>query len=307
MFDFNLIVQEAEKTNSFWSFSQNWFDLLSLILTLLSLWLAYYLGERGYRRDKKDKAKEQKELIKSEVKHFENNIGQLNLSIDSQLKALRKYKEDKNFSLEFNPDVQVDFLKFIDVKHIYEAVGFKQKDGIGKVNSLFAALYSLNDFRDSLRDSVRTYISRYTTLEKSFYLYRKLMYRMLHEICNKRAIDIQPAVGGLNIDFGENIFARDFFRLNHSVLNNPDLLNENQIVIRSKLIELFIIPLIELSKHHIPLNADAIEIADMANEVNSAWIDMEVVTKSHFNEIEGHINSLEKVKKEITTFLEMKK
>jgi hypothetical protein len=307
MFDFNLVVQEAEEMTNFWSFSQNWFDILSLIFTLLSLWLAYYLGERGYRRDKKDKAKEQNELIKSEVKLFENNIGQLSLAIESQLKGLKKYKEEQNFSLEFNPDVQVDFLKFIDVKHIYEAVGFKKKDSIGKVNSLFAALYSLNDFRDSLRDSLRTYISRYTALEKSFYLYRKLMYRMLHEICNKRAIDMQPAVGGLNINFGNNHFARDFFRLNQSVLNNPELLNENQIVVRPKLIELFIIPLIELSKQHIPINEDAIEISDMANEVNSAWIDMEVVTKSHFNEIEGHINSLEKVKKEITTFLEMEK
>ncbi|MCB0463894.1 MAG: hypothetical protein KDC81_14440 [Flavobacteriaceae bacterium] len=307
MFDFNLIVQEAEKTTSFWSFSQNWFDILSLILTIASLWLAYYLGERGYKRDKRDKAKEQKELVKSEIKLFENNLGQLNLAIDAQLKALKKYKEDKNFSLEFNPDVQVDFLKFIDVKHIYESIGFKNKEGIGKVNSLFAALYSLNDFRHSLRDSVRTYIARYTTLEKSFYLYRKLMYRMLHEICNKRAIDMQPAVGGLNINFGDNHFARDFFRLNQSVLNNPELLNEHQIVIRSKLIELFIIPLIELSKQHIPLNEDAIEIADMANEVNSAWIDMEVVTESHFHEIEGHINSLEKVQREITAFLELKK
>ncbi|WP_271769270.1 hypothetical protein [Aquimarina algiphila] len=307
MFDFNLIVQEAEEITGFWSFSQNWFDILSLVLTLLSLWLAYHLGERGYKRDKKDKDKDQKELIKSEVKLFENNLGQLNLAIDSQLKGFNKYKEEQNFSLEFNPDVQVDFLKFIDVKHIYEAIGFKKEDGIGKVNSLFAALYSLNDFRHSFRDSVRTYNSRYVTLEKRFYLYRKLMYRMLHEICNKRAIDIQPAAGGLNINFGDNHFARDFFRLNQTVLNSPELLDENQIVIRPKLIELFIIPLIELSKQHIPLNADAIEIADMANEVNSAWIDMEGITQSHFGEVEGHINSLEKVRKEIITFLELNK
>ena len=307
MFDFNLIVQEAEKMTSFWSFSQNWFDILSLVLTILSLWLAFYLGERGYKRDKKDKAKEQKELIKSEVKLFENNLGQLNLSIDSQLKALEKYKEEQNFSLEFNPDVQVDFLKFIDVKHIYEAIGFKKEDGIGKVNSLFAGLYSLNDFRHSLRDSVRTYISRYTTLEKRFYLYRKLMYRMFHEICNRRTIDVRRSPQGFQVNFGDNEFAEKFFHHNQAVLSNPDLLNENQVVIREKLIELFIMPLIELSKQFIPVDEDAIEVSDIANEVNASWIDMEVVTKAHFNEIEGHINSLEKVKTEITTFLELVK
>lgn len=307
MFDFNLIVQEVEKMTNFWSFSQNWFDILSLILTLLSLWLAYYLGERGYRRDKKDKAKEHKELIKSEVKLFENNLGQLNLSIDSQLKALRKYKKEKNFSLEFNPDVQVDFLKFIDVKHIYQVIGFKKEDGIGKVNSLFAALYSLNDFRHSLRDSVRTYISRNNTLEKRFYLYRKLMYRMFHEICNKRSIDLRGSSRGFEINFGGNKFAKKFFHHNQAVLSNPELLNHNKEVIRKKLIELFIKPLIDLSKKYIPLDEDAIEVSDVANEVHAAWIDMEIITKAHFNEIEGHINSLEKVKREIISFLALEK
>ena len=51
LFDLNFYLEQAEKEINFWSFSQNWFDILSLILTLLSLWLAYYLGERGYKRD----------------------------------------------------------------------------------------------------------------------------------------------------------------------------------------------------------------------------------------------------------------
>lgn len=55
IFDFNLIVNESTKTESFWSFSQNWFDVLTVVLTILSLWLAYYLGEKGYKRDNKDK------------------------------------------------------------------------------------------------------------------------------------------------------------------------------------------------------------------------------------------------------------
>ncbi|WP_055448544.1 hypothetical protein [Lacinutrix mariniflava] len=307
MFDFNLVVQEAEKVAKFWSFSQNWFDILSLVLTLLSLWLAFWLGERGYRRDKKDKIKEEKELINSEIKLFKNNLKQLLKAIDGQLKGLKKYQNDKNFSLEFHANVQVDFLKFIDVKHVYEYFGFKNKETIDKVNKLFSNLFALNDFRDSLRDSVRTYISRYTDFEKGFYLYRKLMYKMMHEIANERAIDIRPEVGGYQINFGTNQFAQQFFRLNQSVLNHPDLQDANGMVIRPKLIELFIMPAIELSKQFIPANHDAIQVSDVANEVNSSWINMEVVTKAHFNEIDAHIDTLEKVKEKINEFLELKK
>src|SRR5690554_3042214 len=66
------------------------------------------------------------------------------------------------------------------------------------------SLFALNDFRHSLRDSVRTYIERYTTHEKGFYLYRKLMYKMLHEIIHRKSIEIVQGQGGVQVDFGEN-------------------------------------------------------------------------------------------------------
>ena len=95
LFDFNLIVQEAEKKAPFLDFTQNWFDVLTLVLTLASLWLAYYLGERGYKRDKKDKAKEQKQLVKTEVKLFKINLEELLKVVDKQLTALEKYKTEQ--------------------------------------------------------------------------------------------------------------------------------------------------------------------------------------------------------------------
>lgn len=307
MFDFKLIVQEAEKAAEFWTFSQNWFDILSLVLTILSLWLAFWLGERGYRRDKKDKAKEEKQLINSEVKLFKNNLEQLLKAIDKQLAALKKYKVDKNFSLEFHQELQVDFLKFVDVKHVYEKYDLKNQKSIDSINELFASLFALNDFRHSLRDSLRNYITRYRDFEKGFYLYRKLMYKMMHEIANKKVIDLITGEGGVHINFGNNHFAREFFHLNQSALSNPALLNEKGIVIRQKLIELFIMPAIDLSKQYIPADEDAIQVSDVANEVNSSWIDMEIVTTAHFNEIDGHIATLEKVKDKIEEFLQLKK
>jgi hypothetical protein len=303
MFDFNLIIQEAEKSISFWGFTQNWFDVLTVVLTVLSLWLAFYLGERGYKRDKKDKEKEQKQLIKTEVKLFSNNLKQLLIAIDKQLKGLNDYKLNQDFSLEFHQDVQVDFLKFVDVKNVYEYIGFDNQQNLDSVNRLFASLFSLNDFRNSLRDSVRNYINRYSVFEKGFNLYRKLMYKMMQEIANKKAIDLIPVDGGVHINFGRNKFAKEFFNLNHAVLSNPDLLDANGAVIRPQLIDLFILPAIDLSKHYIPADEDAIQVSDVANEVNSSWINMEVVTKAHFNEIDGHIAILEKVKDQISEFL----
>ena len=304
MVDFNLIVNESTKTESFWGFSQNWFDVLTVALTILSLWLAYYLGEKGYKRDKKDKKKEQEQLIETEVKLFKINLEQLLIVINKQITALHQYKTNQNFSLEFQEDLQVDFLKFVGVKNIYESIGFNNQEKLDSVNKLFSSLYSLNDFRNSLRDSVRTYIIRYNELEKGFYLYRKLMYTMMHQIANRNAIELIPTDGGLNINFGSNFFARDFFRLSQGILLNPAILDANGVVIRSKIIELFILPAIGLSKQYIPANSDAIEVSDMANEVNSSWINMEVVTKAHFSEIDGHVAVLEKAKENIEKFLE---
>ena len=307
MVDFNIVLQEAENVAKFWSFTQNWFDILSVVLTLLSLWLAFWLGERGYKRDNKDKAKEHKQLIITEVKLFNNNLDQLLKVIDKQLAALEQYKEAKNFSLQMFPELQVDFLKFVDVKHVFEKFGFNNQENLDVVNELFSNLFAINDFRNSLRDSVRNYISRYTSFEKGFYLYRKLMYKMVHEIMRNRSIDTLSGDGGVHIDFGENHFARDYFRLTQAVLANPDLQNEHGIVIRSRLVELFVRPAIDLSKHFIPLDEDAIQVSDIANEVNSSWINMEVVTAAHFNEIDGHIATLEKTKEKINEFLVLKK
>ena len=303
LFDFNLIVQEAKKTESFWDFSQNWFDVLTLVLTILSLWFAYYLGEKGYKRDKKDKIKEHKQLIETEVKLFKINLEQLQTEINKQLAALVVYKTEQNFSLKYYPNLQVDFLKFINPKYIYENIGFQNADEINEFNELLSSLYGINDTRQSIKDSLRNYILRYSEFEKGFYLYRKLMYKMMHEIVNRNINDIVQGEGGFHINFGTNEFARQFFQLNQSVLENPALIDANGNVIRPKLMEIFILPIIELCKPFIPINPDAIEAADVANEVHSSWINMEQVTKAHFNEIDGHIAILENVRDEITEYL----
>ena len=303
MIDFNLIFNDAKKTESFWDFSQNWFDVFTLVLTILSLWLAYHLGERGYKRDKKDKVKEQKQLVETEVKLFKINLEQVLTEINKQLAAFEVYKTEQNFSLKYYPNLHVDFLKFIDPKNIYEHIGFQNNDKINEINELLSSLYGINDTRQYIKDSLRNYILRYSEFEKGFYLYRKLMYKMMHEIVNRNINDIVQGEGGFHINFGTNEFARQFFQLNQSVLENPELMDVNGNVIRPKLIELFILPIIELCKPFIPINPDAIEAADVANEVRSSWINMEQVTTAHFNEIDGHIAVLENVRGKIIKYL----
>jgi hypothetical protein len=304
LFDFNLIVQEAKKTESFWDFSQNWFDVLTLVLTILSLWFAYYLGEKGYKRDKKDKKEEHQLHIEIEVKLFKINLEQLLTFVNKQLTALEAYKTEQNFSLKYYPDLNVEFLKFINPKFIYENIGFQNTNQINNFNELLRSLYGINNITPSIKDSLRNYISRHSEFEKGFYLYRKLMYKMMHEIVNRNINDIVQGEEGFHINFGTNEFARQFFQLNQSVLENPELMDVNGNVIRPQLIELFILPIIELCKPFIPINPDAIEAADVANEVRSSWINMEQVTKAHFNEIDGHIAILENVRDEIIKYLE---
>jgi len=274
---------------------------------ILSLWLAFYLGERGYNRDRKDKIEEHKQLVKSEVELLKNSLKQLLIAVTEQIAILKAYNEEQNFILGFRADVQVDFLKFIDIKNVYEYYGIKDQNKIDSINELLSLLFSLHDFRHSLRDSLRTALEKHTIHEQGFYLYRKLMYKILHEIANKRAIEIKPEVGGFKINFGGNDFAEQFFHLNQAVLANPDLMTDKNEVDRPKLIELFIMPVIELSSRFIPLDEDAIEVSDVANEVNSSWINMKAVMSAHYSEIDTHIATLEKVEEEIQKFLELKK
>jgi|TARA_R100000501_G_C2627218_1_gene121097 hypothetical protein len=307
MIDINFYIEKAENIGGFWSFTQNWFDILTLVLTLLALWLAFWLGERGYRREKRDKNNEEEEIESLEHKLFTNNLIQLKSSIDKQVSALKEYKEKEDFSLTFISTVQVDFLQFINIKNIYKKYGFYDKEKLDKINDLFKELYQLYDFRESLRNSVRNYISRYTDLEPGFYRYRKIMYRNFFEIYH---INIKDKVvnedGSYKYLIEDNPFVNEFIPFIGRIHKDGDLKDKNGNLIRGKLIDKLIDPLITICGKYIPEESSAIEILDIANEVKSAWINMEAITNGHFNEIEGHISLLNSVNSKIEVFLELK-
>lgn len=302
--------------NSFFNFqfgefnqvTPNWFDWFSLISSLIisaaSIFLAFYIAERIYKREKIDKEKESSDLQNSEIELFKNNLTELNTAIENQIISLQKYAEEKNFKLTFNQSVQVDFLQFIDIKHLYKKIGFQNIESIEKLNSLMTSLYTLYDFRESLRDEVRTYLKKYNYHESKFYTYRQLLYTKYYSICNLRAESIIFEEGQKKWKFkDEDNFMPEYTKLIIKTLSDKSIIDENGLKDRKKLNEDFIVPLIKIAYKYVPEDFQAIEINDLGNEVNSAFIDMESITEKHFIVIESYLENLKSINTKIKNYL----
>ena len=293
--------------NKIFDFTPNWFDWLTILLTIASILGAYLVSESVFTRQQRDKEKEDKELENSENLLLKNNLETIQEPIKKQIKSLEEYMEKKDFRLSFYSEIQVDFLQFISVKDIYKKYGFENPETIQTVNSLMTSLYSLYDFRGSLRSEVRTYIEKYNYHEQKFYKYRGLLYTKYFELCNSRTEDIinENGIKKFSINLNDK-FMVEYTQLRFSTFNDKEIIDNNGLKNRNLLIEKFVKPLIEIAAKFIPEDYNAIEISDIANQVLSAFDDMEHVTGKHMNAIKGHIESLESVKNKITTFGELK-
>lgn len=302
--------------NSFFNFqfgefnqaTPNWFDWFSLLSSLFisaaSIFLAFYIAERIYNREKRDKEKEAIDLQKSEIELFKNSLSELNVAIEKQIVDLQKYIDEKNFKLTFNQNVQVDFLQFIDIKYLYKIIGFKNTESIKKLNSLMSSLYTIYDFRESLRDEVRTYLKKYNYHESKFYSYRQLLYTKYYSICNLRADSIIFEEGQKKWKFkDEDKFMPEYTELIIKTFENKSIIDENGLKDRKELNENFVIPLIKIAYKYVPEDYHAIEINDIANDVNSAFIDMESVTDKHFIVIDSYLANLKSINTKIKEYL----
>ena len=302
--------------NSFFNFqfgefnqaSPNWFDWFSLISSLIisaaSIFLAFDIAERIYKREKNDKEKESQDLQDTEIELFKNNLTELNIAIENQITNLQKYVEDKNFKLTFNQSVQVDFLQFIDIKHLYKKIGFHNTESIKKLNILMTSLYTIYDFRESLRDEVRTYLKKYNYHESKFYLYRQLLYTKYYSICNLRAESIIFEENQKKWKFkDDDKFMPEYTELIIKTLSDETIVDVTGLKDRKKLNENFIIPLIKIAYKYVPEDFQAIEINDIGNEVNSAFIDIESVTEKHFEVIDSYLLNLKSINTKIKNYL----
>ena len=180
---------------------------------------------------------------------------------------------------------------------------FENKENIKVINRLCTSLYSLYDFRGSLRSEVRTYIEKYNYHEQMFYKYRGLLYTKYFELCNLRAENIINENGFKKFSFNVNDkFMTEYTNLHGQTFGDNEIIDNNGLQDRILLIEKYVILLIEFAAKYIPEDYNAIEISEVSNQVISAFNDMKHVTEKHMNAIQGHINSLESVSKKINEF-----
>lgn len=289
--------------NKFLDFTPNWFDWLTLLLTIASILGAYFIAESVYKREQKDKNEETQELQNSENQLLKNNLEEIKKPIIKQIESLNEYVEKNDFRLSFYSEIQVDFLQFISVKDIYKKHNFQNKENVEIINRLMTSLYSLYDFRGSLRSEVRTYIEKYNYHEQKFYKYRALLYTKYFELCNSRANNIVNENGIKKWSFNsDDKFMSEYSKLRNDTFQDEEVIFNNGLKDRKLLVERFVKPLIEISQKYIPEDYNAIEITDIANEVFSAFTDMEHVTGKHINAIKGHIDSLKSVSEKINEF-----
>jgi hypothetical protein len=293
--------------NTIFDFTPNWFDWLTLLLTIASILGAYLVSESVFKREQKNKEKENTELENSENLLLKNNLETIQKPIVKQIESLEEYMSSNEFKLSFYSDIQVDFLQFISVKDIYKKYGFENTENTKKINSLMTNIYSLYDFRGSLRSEVRTYNVKHNYHEQQFYKYRGLLYTKYFELCNLRAENIIKEKGIKKFSFNvDDNFMTEYTQLRVATFNDNEIIDNNGLKNRSLLIERFVKPLIEISAKFIPEDYNAIEISDISNQVLSAFNDMEHVTGKHMNAIKGHIDSLKSVNSKIIEFEKLK-
>ena len=296
MFNYNYYIQDGEFVSNIWSFTQNWFDILTLLLTLFSLWFAYYLGNLAYRNDKRDKKEEHDALLNQEIDFLKFNLKELLPVIEKQANNLKTYKEDTSSKLIVEERLQTNFISSVDLKNVFEFYGYENKKQNKIINELFTSLSAVETFRSFLQDSARNFISIYLRFQEGFYKYRKITYKKLFETVNQRQANIAPG----DVD----VFLDGYYNIVKKIMQDTSISTPTGLD-RPKFMKKCIAPLIQLCQHHIPNDQDAVEVLDLADEVNQSWVNMNSVEGAHKNEIQGLINSLEKAQKSIKEFLKI--
>lgn len=253
-----------------------------------------------FRKEINHQKEQNKQLIEAESEIFRISLGELKKACNNQATKIEGYIERKDFILEFDQGVNVDFLKFFDIKNLYEKIGFKNQEHITQLNELLSSLYTLNDFGRALTNELRTYIDKYNSHEKNFYIYRKVLYTEYFYLLSSRGYEITGKA--INIPVTDDLMI-SYSRLRDKIFQNPDIIFNNELKSRELLVNEFIIPLSHKSSEFIPGNPDAIKINDLLNQVNSAFTDMVKLTDSHFRAIQSYKQNLETLSSKIDLFL----
>lgn len=275
--------------------SPNWFDWLSLglslVVSVLSIGVAYWLGEREHR---KEREKEDRNIA-SEKELFESHLHMLNDEIEEQIKDLKKYVDERGFRIKVNPKIQIDFLQYIDLKSIYE------ENKREKINNLLSALYSLSHFYTLLQNEVENFNTYFNKEEKIFQEnYRDVFYAQLNILNNKRAEEFKQENGQILFKYNEgDNFMREYMGIAN--LFEQNVRGIDGVADRIKISE-ELVKIAKVAHKYIPYDYDAIMINTIANKAHSAYINMENRRKHHFEIINTFLETLENVNKEIEKY-----
>lgn len=273
----------------------NWFNWLSLVFNILSIWFAYWLGERTYKRDKVDKQKEEAINIQSEKELFNENISILRNDIEKQIESLNNYIDQKDFVIKLNPNIKIDFLKFINIKSLYK------DNNKNKVNTLLSALYSISDFYIFLTRERDEHQKHYKDDERVFQEnYREVFYTQNYLLHNKRIEEVIEENGKINIAYHkDDKFMPEFRKIVNDFEKN--ITNENGTADRDKIME-ELKKIMKITIQYIPFDYDAIMVNIIANKASAAYTNMKHRKDVHFRTIKSLITTLKKVNDTIDNY-----
>lgn len=274
--------------------SPNWFDWLSLAVSVLSIIIAYLWGRFIYKKEKEDRQNEELENIKSEKDLFENHLCMLKYEIEEQLKDLKKYVYEKGFRIKVNPNIQIDFLNFVNIKSLY-----KDNDR-NKVNNLLSALYGLSHFYNLLKREVDDCNKYYNQEEKIFKEnYQEVFYIQIDILSNKHLEEIQIDEDGKLIGFKLNTPFMNKYKGITEKFNDYVYIREeiDNSRVADKLNEIM-----SITGEYIPYNIDATMVNVYANRAYFAYVNMENRRKQHFEVINTFLETLEYANKEIENY-----
>lgn len=270
----------------------DWFDWLSLIVSLLAIIGTYLISRNIFRKEIKHKKEEDEKLQEFEIELFKINIRNLLSPIEKQINSLNAYVNGYFYKIDYNQSVQVNFLDIIDLKNLYKKAGLENNKGIIQINKLIDMLFTIKDFRSSLFEEIKYYETRKNYFHEKFLDYRKILYTKYYSSVNSFLKDEKN---------GNPKFLLEYNKLCGNIHKNPSIINNRQ-----EFIDKFILPLItETMKDEIILeDIRAIEVNEIANNVKSAYDNMTLIDDTHKTNINNYIDGLNNVKSEINTYLE---
>lgn len=275
--------------------SPNWFDWLSLAVSVLSIIIAYLWGQYIYKKEKEDRQDEETKNIESEKELFNENISILRNDIEKQIESLNNYIDQKDFVIKLNPNIKIDFLKFINIKSLYK------DNNRNKVNTLLSALYSISDFYIFLTRERDEHQKHYKDDERVFQEnYREVFYTQNYLLHNKRIEEVIEENGKINIAYHkDDKFMPEFQKIVNDFEKN--ITNENGTADRDKIME-ELKKIMTITVQYIPFDYDAIMVNIIANKASAAYINMKNRKDVHFRTIKSLITTLESVNNAIDNY-----